>query len=124
MGRESPLGQVFRNLIDNALSFSPPGGTVRLRLDIERRRSGRVARAIVEDEGPGVPPANLQAIFERFYTDRPKGRAFGSNSGLGLSIAKQIVEAHQGRIWAENIPGPEPDKPAGARLVVELPLVA
>jgi two-component system, OmpR family, sensor histidine kinase ChvG len=123
LGRESPLGQVFRNLIDNALSFAPPGSRVSVRLDIERRRSGRMARAIVEDEGPGIPPAKLAAIFERFYTDRPKGRAFGSNSGLGLSIAKQIVEAHHGRIWAENIPGPEPLKPAGARFVVELPLL-
>jgi two-component system, OmpR family, sensor histidine kinase ChvG len=123
LGRESPLGQVFRNLIDNALSFAPPASKVTVRLDIERRRSGRVARAIVEDEGPGIPPAKLAAIFERFYTDRPKGRAFGSNSGLGLSIAKQIVEAHHGRIWAENIPGDEPLQPAGARFVVELPLV-
>ncbi|MET0547170.1 MAG: stimulus-sensing domain-containing protein [Caulobacterales bacterium] len=123
LGRESPLGQVFRNLIDNALSFAPPGSLVKVRLDIEKRRSGRVARAIIEDEGRGIPPAKLQAIFDRFYTDRPKGRAFGSNSGLGLSIAKQIVEAHQGKIWAENIPGPEPDKSAGARFVVELPLV-
>ena len=88
-----------------------------------RRRSGRLARAIIEDEGLGIPPAKLGAIFERFYTDRPKGRAFGTNSGLGLSIAKQIVEAHHGSIWAENIPGPEPLKPAGARFVVELPLV-
>jgi len=123
LGRESPLGQVFRNLIDNALSFAPPASKVSVRLDIERRRNGRVARAIIEDEGPGIPPAKLGAIFERFYTDRPKGRAFGSNSGLGLSIAKQIVEAHHGHVWAENIPGPEPLKPAGARFVVELPLV-
>jgi two-component system sensor histidine kinase ChvG len=123
LGRESPLGQVFRNLIDNALSFAPRGSRVAVRLDVERRRSGRVARAIIEDEGPGIPPAKLGAIFERFYTDRPKGRAFGANSGLGLSIAKQIVEAHHGSIWAENIPGPEPLKPAGARFVVELPLV-
>jgi two-component system sensor histidine kinase ChvG len=98
MGREGPLAQVVRNLIDNARSFSPPGGEVRLSLT----RAHGQAIVSVDDDGPGVPAENLETIFERFYTSRPKGTAFGGNSGLGLSIARQIVEAHSGRIWAEN----------------------
>jgi two-component system sensor histidine kinase ChvG len=70
----------------------------------------------VEDEGPGIPPENLETVFERFYTQRPKGAAFGGNSGLGLSIARQIVTAHEGRVYAQN------RTEGGARLVVELPL--
>jgi len=97
-GREGPIGQVFRNLIDNARSFSPPGGEVRVSIG----HMGRNVRAFVDDDGPGVPVENLETVFDRFYTSRPKGAAFGSNSGLGLSIARQIVEAHDGRIWAEN----------------------
>jgi two-component system sensor histidine kinase ChvG len=98
IGREGPLGQVFRNLVDNARSFSPPGGEVR----VEVARVGSEIRARVDDDGPGVPPDNLETVFERFYTSRPKGTAFGGNSGLGLAIARQIVETHGGRIWAEN----------------------
>lgn len=115
-GREGPLGQVFRNLIDNARSFSPPGGTVTVKLV----RKGGQAVIAVEDEGPGVPPDNLETIFERFYTARPKGQAFGGHSGLGLSIARQIVEAHRGRIQAENRTGAE-GKVIGARLSISLP---
>ena len=115
-GREGPLTQVFRNLVDNARSFSSPGGEVRLRVG----RLGRHVVATVEDDGPGIPPDNLEAVFERFYTSRPKGSAFGGNSGLGLSIARQIVEAHDGRIWAENRLDAE-CKVVGARFVVELP---
>lgn len=115
-GREGPIGQVFRNLIDNARSFSPPGGQVRVRA----ARAGRGLVATVEDDGPGVPPDNLETIFERFYTSRPKGRAFGANSGLGLSIARQIVEAHGGRIWAENRQDAL-GRVAGARFAVEFP---
>jgi two-component system sensor histidine kinase ChvG len=98
IGREGPLGQVFRNLVDNARSFSPPGGEVRVQA--ARVRSEIWAR--VDDDGPGVPPDNLETVFERFYTSRPKGTAFGGNSGLGLAIARQIIETHGGRIWAEN----------------------
>ncbi len=101
-GREGPLGQVFRNLIDNARSFSPPGGEVRVSLRREGGRIGGEVVARVEDDGPGIPPENLETVFERFYTSRPKGAAFGGNSGLGLAIARQIVQAHGGRIWAEN----------------------
>jgi two-component system sensor histidine kinase ChvG len=75
----------------------------------------------VEDAGPGIPPENLETVFQRFYTERPKGAAFGGNSGLGLSIARQIVKAHGGRIHAENRAEPG-ERPNGARLVVELPL--
>jgi two-component system sensor histidine kinase ChvG len=115
-GREGPIGQVFRNLIDNARSFSPPGGSVRVQI----WREGRKVMATVDDEGPGIPPDNLETIFERFYTSRPKGAAFGHNSGLGLSIARQIVEAHGGRIWAENRQDAE-GKVQGARFAVEFP---
>jgi two-component system sensor histidine kinase ChvG len=78
-------------------------------------------RAIVSDQGPGIIPENLESVFQRFYTDRPKGVAFGGNSGLGLSIARQIVEAYKGRIWAENISGLEPGQRLGARFIVEVP---
>lgn len=118
-GRDGPLGQVFRNLIDNARSFSPPGGTVRVLLD----REGGEVRVRVEDDGPGIPPDNLATVFERFYTSRPKGTAFGANSGLGLSIVRQIVEAHGGRVWAENRAGPD-GAAAGARFTVVLPEAA
>ncbi len=98
LGREGPLTQVFRNLIDNARSFGPIDAPVRVSL----RRAGRQTTVVVEDEGPGIPADNLETVFERFYTARPKGAAFGGHSGLGLSIARQIVDAHGGRIWAEN----------------------
>jgi two-component system, OmpR family, sensor histidine kinase ChvG len=116
VGLEGPLSQVFRNLIDNARSFSPAGGEVRVTLGHDGRRI--VTR--VEDTGPGIPPENLETVFDRFYTSRPKGRAFGTNSGLGLSIARQIVEAHSGRIWAENRAGPSGEI-VGARFSVALP---
>jgi two-component system sensor histidine kinase ChvG len=120
-GHEGPLGQVFRNLIDNAKSFSPPSGAVKISLTLLLRRDGRWLQARIEDQGPGIPQNNLDVIFKRFYTDRPKGAAFGRNSGLGLSIARQIVEAHRGRIWAENIGDNSTGGPKGARLIVELP---
>lgn len=116
IGRDERLGQVVRNLIDNAISFSPQGATVTVRAHAE----GRTVRIIVEDEGPGVPPESLETIFDRFYTERPQGREFGSNSGLGLSIARQIVQQSAGRIWAENRLGPVEGK--GARFIVELPM--
>jgi two-component system, OmpR family, sensor histidine kinase ChvG len=115
MGREGPLGQVFRNLIDNARSFSPAGGGVRVSLT-----GGDRVRVTVDDDGPGIPPDNLETVFQRFYTSRPRGAAFGGNSGLGLSIARQIIEAHGGAIHAENRPDPDGGV-AGARFVVDLP---
>jgi two-component system sensor histidine kinase ChvG len=116
MGQSGPLGQVFRNLIDNARSFSPEGGHVTVAVQVMGGKNGAFVRATVEDQGPGIPPENLETVFQRFYTQRPKGTAFGGNSGLGLSIARQIVSSHDGRIYAQNIPG------GGARLVVELPV--
>ena len=115
-GREGPLGQLLRNLIDNARSFSPKGGEVRVHL--ERGRGQAVLR--VDDDGPGIPADNLETIFERFYTSRPKGAAFGGNSGLGLSIARQIVEAQGGAIRAENRQD-DGGKVTGARFIVTLP---
>ncbi|WP_395672951.1 stimulus-sensing domain-containing protein [Phenylobacterium sp.] len=119
LGREGPLGQIFRNLIDNARSFSPPGGTVSVA--IHRARDEIVVT--VADEGPGVPPENLETIFERFYTSRPKGAAFGGNSGLGLSIARQIAEAHGGALKAENRLGAG-DQVVGALFSLTLPAYA
>ncbi len=118
LGHDERLGQVFRNLIDNGVSFSPPGGTVR----IAARRSDGRARVFVDDNGPGIPPENLESIFSRFYTERPPEHGFGRNSGLGLSIARQITEGIGGRIWAENRSASSDGGP-GARFVVELPLV-
>jgi two-component system sensor histidine kinase ChvG len=122
LGQAGPLGQVFRNLIDNARSFSPQGGTVSVSATVERSKEGPVVRAMVEDQGPGIPPENLETVFERFYTQRPKGVAFGGNSGLGLSIARQIVSAHGGRVYAQNKDGLGRGESGGARLIVELPL--
>jgi two-component system sensor histidine kinase ChvG len=121
-GREGPLGQVFRNLIDNARSFSPPDRPVRVMIDLDPGDPARPVRVLVEDEGPGLPPENLETIFNRFYTSRPQGTAFGGNSGLGLSIARQIVEAHNGLIRAENRQDEAGAGPVGARLEVRLPL--
>jgi two-component system sensor histidine kinase ChvG len=120
-GAEEPLGQVFRNLIDNARTFSPPGGTVAISVSGDPGAAYRPGvRVTVEDDGPGVPEENLDRIFDRFYTERPKGAAFGSHSGLGLAIARQIVSAHQGRIFAENRRDAE-GVVEGARFVVDLP---
>jgi two-component system, OmpR family, sensor histidine kinase ChvG len=100
-GYDSRLSQVINNLIDNARSFSPAGGVVR----VTCRRTGDEIAIIVEDDGPGIQPDALEKIFERFYTDRPQ-QSFGQNSGLGLSISKQIVEAHGGRLTACNRAAP------------------
>ena len=119
-GLESRLAQVFVNLIGNAISFCEAGDAIRVWV---RRRENRVL-AVVEDTGPGIPEAGLTKIFDRFYSERPEGQ-FGNNSGLGLAISKQIVEAHGGVIWAENIHATDADPtsdPLGARLVVGLPV--
>ena len=122
MARETPIGQVFRNLIDNARSFSAADGEVRVALAREHGLRDHHNRLIVtvDDDGPGVPTENLETIFERFYTSRPKGRAFGGNSGLGLSIARQIVEAHGGHMVAQNRKDAA-GKVVGARFRVDLP---
>jgi two-component system, OmpR family, sensor histidine kinase ChvG len=115
-GIETRLSQVFLNIIGNAVSFSPPGGQIRL----TARHDGRAVLVTVEDEGPGIPDEKLTAIFDRFYTERPVGEQFGTHSGLGLSISKQIVDAHRGMIWAENRKDPA-GMTIGARFYVRLP---
>ena len=120
VGLESRLAQVFVNLISNAISFCEAGDAIRVWV---RKRENRVL-VVVEDTGPGIPEQALTKIFSRFYSERPAGQ-FGNNSGLGLAISKQIVEAHGGVIWAENIRPTEDDltsDPLGARFVVGLPV--
>ena len=119
-GLEGRLAQVFVNLITNAISFCEDGDAIRV---WARRRDNRVL-VVVEDTGPGIPDGALTKIFKRFYSERPE-QQFGNNSGLGLAISKQIVEAHNGVIWAENIRPTEADitsEPLGARFVVGLPI--
>ena len=118
-GHDSRLGQVLTNVIENACSFSPTGGEVRVSLG----RIGPDIEIVIEDDGPGIPAHALEKVFQRFYTDRPE-QGFGQNSGLGLSISRQIIAAHHGRIWAENryAQSPhEPDSmPIGARFIIRL----
>lgn len=115
-GSETRLVQVLRNLIGNAISFSPAEGKIYLR----GRLTGGLVELSVEDEGPGIPDGKLDSIFDRFYSERPQNEQFGSHSGLGLSISRQIVEAHQGRISAENRRDEE-GHVIGARFVIRLP---
>ena len=119
-GHDSRLGQVIDNLIENARSFSPAGGTVR----ITARRLRKAVEIMVDDDGCGIRPDALERIFERFYTDRPH-QGFGQNSGLGLSISRQIIDAHGGRITAQNrvgaSAGPDGPQVLGARFIVRLP---
>ncbi len=120
MGLEARLAQVFVNLITNAISFCEEGDAVRVWL---RRRENRVL-VVVEDTGPGIPEESLTKVFNRFYSERPENQ-FGNHSGLGLAISRQIVEAHGGVIWAENIRPTDMDltsDPLGARFVVGLPI--
>jgi two-component system sensor histidine kinase ChvG len=118
-GIEGSLVQVFQNLVGNALSFSPPGGNVRL---AATRENGEIV-ITVDDCGPGIPPENLDSVFERFYTQRPESEAFGTHSGLGLSISRQIIEAHDGTIIATNRyeNGDGSGAIIGARFEVRLP---
>jgi two-component system sensor histidine kinase ChvG len=122
VGHDSRLGQVIDNLIENARSFSPQGGTVR----ITARRLRRMVEITVDDDGPGIRPDALERIFERFYTDRPH-QGFGQNSGLGLSISRQIIDAHGGRVSAQNrvgaSAGPDGPQVLGARFIVRLPAI-
>lgn len=119
-GLEARLAQVFVNLVTNAISFCEEGDAVRV---WARRRENRVL-IVVEDTGPGIPEQALTKVFKRFYSERPQSE-FGQHSGLGLAISKQIVEAHGGVIWAENIRPTAADPtsdPLGARFVVGLPV--
>lgn len=119
-GLEARLAQVFVNLITNAISFCEDGDAIRI---WARQRDNRVL-VVIEDTGPGIPEQALTKVFKRFYSERPENQ-FGNNSGLGLAISKQIVEAHGGVIWAENIRPTDADptsEPLGARFVVGLPV--
>jgi len=120
-GHDLRLGQVFTNLIENARSFVPDDTG---RITVTLARHGRHVVVTVDDNGPGIRAENIDRIFERFYTDRPSNEAFGQNSGLGLSISRQIIEAHGGRLTAENRAGAKPGEIAGARFIVTLPAEA
>ncbi len=113
---ESPFAQVLRNLIDNALTFSPEDGEV----TVTAQKADRRVIFTVDDQGPGIPPDNLETVFERFYTQRPKGASFGSHSGLGLAICRQIITAHRGTIQAENRVDTDGNI-LGARFTVNVP---
>lgn len=117
-GHDLRLSQVITNLLENARSFVPEESG---RIAITLSRTGRRIFVTVEDNGPGIRAENIDRIFERFYTDRPGSEAFGQNSGLGLSISRQIVEAHGGTLTAENITGGKPGEIRGARFVVTFP---
>ncbi len=118
LGHDLRLGQVIANLIENARSFVPEDTG---RITVTLSRTGKLLVLTVDDNGPGIRADNIERIFERFYTDRPAGEAFGQNSGLGLSISRQIVEAHGGTLTAENIAGGKPGEIRGARFTVTLP---
>jgi two-component system sensor histidine kinase ChvG len=130
-GHKGRLGQVVNNLLDNAISFSPPGG--RIFVTCRHIRKPNEVEIAVEDEGPGIPAENLDRIFERFYTHRPD--SFGQNSGLGLNISRQIISAHGGRIWAENRHAPPTNKASdhpkgtlgpilGASFIIRIPALS
>lgn len=119
MGNEVRLMQVFDNLISNARTFSPEGSEVL----IKAMTKNHMVVITVSDNGPGIPEGKAESIFDRFYTERPKGEDYGNHSGLGLSIAKQIISAHSGRIYAENIIDEQNDDVKGAVFTVEIPLI-
>jgi two-component system sensor histidine kinase ChvG len=112
-GDESRLARAVENLVDNAISFSPPGGLV----EIAASEAGNEVMLSVEDDGPGVPPDKREAIFQRFHSIRPEEDGFGNHSGLGLALAKATVEGHHGRIAVED----RHDRRSGARFVIRLP---
>jgi two-component system sensor histidine kinase ChvG len=113
MGDPGRLARSIDNIIDNAISFSPPGGLV----EIAAGRVGDQVRVRIDDEGPGVPEAAREAIFNRFHSERPEQEDFGRHSGLGLAIARAIVEGHDGEIEVQD----RDDAPSGARFIVRLP---
>ncbi|HOO81205.1 MAG TPA: ATP-binding protein [Alphaproteobacteria bacterium] len=114
-GLESRLAQVFQNLLSNALSFCPADSKITVNVTPLATK----VHITIDDEGPGIPENKMKTIFERFYSERPQHEHYGQHSGLGLSICRQIIEAHGGQIFAENIYGPE-EKPRGARFTVIL----
>nr|WP_246035024.1 sensor histidine kinase [Rhizobium rosettiformans] len=120
-GHDLRLGQIVTNLIENARSFVPEE-TGRILVKLSRSRSRYLIQ--VEDNGPGIQAEDIDRIFERFYTDRPEGESFGQNSGLGLSISRQIAEAHGGTLRAENVMDPATGRITGARFILSLPVAA
>lgn len=117
-GHDLRLGQIITNLIENARSFVPEdSGKIIVKMTRTRSR----CLVYVEDNGPGIQAENIDRIFERFYTDRPEAEGFGQNSGLGLSISRQIAEAHGGSLRAENIIDSETAAISGARFILALP---
>lgn len=121
LGSEGRLVQVFRNLIGNAVSFSPPEGLIVVRVRTADTPQGAVVVVEVDDEGPGIPEGKEEAIFDRFYSERPAGEKFGTHSGLGLAISKQIVQGLGGRIGAVNRRDLDEPGIPGARFVLTLP---
>jgi two-component system sensor histidine kinase ChvG len=113
MGKPDRLARAINNILDNAVSFSPPGGLV----EIAAARVGDEVRVRIDDEGPGVPSEAREAIFNRFHSVRPDAEDFGRHSGLGLAIARAIVEGHDGEIDVQD----RDDAPSGARFTIRLP---
>ena len=113
IGEPSRLARAIDNIVDNAISFSPPGGLV----EVVATHIGDQIKIRVDDEGPGVPPDLREAIFNRFHSVRPETEGFGRHSGLGLAIARAIVEGHDGEIDVTD----RDDAPSGARFTITLP---
>ena len=113
MGDPQKLTRVVENLIGNARSFSPEGGRIRILVEAQDDK----AQVAIEDEGPGVPEAERDKIFRRFHSVRPERDGFGKHSGLGLAIARTVLDGHHGALWVED----RPDGKAGARFVFTLP---
>ena len=118
LGHESRIGQVIDNIVNNAITFAP----VNSNINISVSANTTDVKITIDDEGPGIPENKLDAIFERFYSERPAAEKFGLHSGLGLSICKQIVEAHNGKIFAKNRTGYQNDI-TGARFIITLPIM-
>jgi two-component system sensor histidine kinase ChvG len=117
MIHDSRIVQVLDNLLANAVSFAPPNSTITITLGTDAQASNAILT--FADEGPGIPPGRLESVFNRFYTERPSAEAFGQHSGLGLSIARQIVRGHGGELTASNIS----DNKTGACFTMTLPLM-
>ena len=117
-GHEGRIVQVIDNIVDNAVSFAPTNS----KIDITLCANTTNVKITIDDEGPGIPKNKLDSIFERFYSERPPAEKFGLHSGLGLSICKQIIEAHNGKISVENRTDYQNDI-TGARFVITLPIM-
>ena len=118
LGHESRIVQVIDNIVNNAITFAPVNSNINISVSADTTD----VKITIDDEGPGIPENKLDAIFERFYSERPAAEKFGLHSGLGLSICKQIVEAHNGKIFAKNRTGYQNDI-TGARFIITLPIM-